>query len=135
MKNKMENKKQNDKMTNEQFEAMLLGIVYFLTCFTLAWLDIWLTIVGLIVSSCLFCYSLKRLHDAHQNRFTTFCVSTNLPYKRCEINSPYLIVIAQNETEFRQAITDLNATTIYYKGFHVYVFSSDYKIAYKYYVP
>jgi len=77
---------------------------------------------------------------AHQNRIVAFCVSTSLPYKQCKIESPNLIVIAQNETEFRQAITNLNATTIYYSnnwsdGFYVYVFSSDYKIAHRYYVP
>ena len=79
-------------------------------------------------------------YSAHQNRLITFCVSTNLPYKQCKIESPYLTVIVQNETEFRQAITNLNATTIYYtdnwnEGFHVYVFSNDYKIAYRYYIP
>lgn len=90
--------------------------------------------LGMIVYCGYFYYSFEE-GFAHQDRVVAFCVSTNLPYKRCEINSPYLIVIAQNETEFRQAITDLNATTIYYKGFCVYVFSSDFKIAYRYYVP
>ena len=73
---------------------------------------------------------------AHQNRIVAFCVSSGLPYKQCKIESPNLIVIAQNETEFRQAITNLNATTVYWSdGFYVYVFSSDYKIAHRYYVP
>jgi len=71
----------------------------------------------------------------HDSRVTGFLGSTGLPYKECTVDSPYLTVIAQNETEFLQAITDLNATIIYHQHSAVYVFSLDYKLAYMYIVP
>jgi len=96
----------------------------------------WAGLLCILVVFACWVYTANQEFSAHQNRFTAFCVSTGLPYKQCKIDSPYLIVVAQNETEFRQAITNLNATTVYWSdGFYVYVFSSDYKIAHRYYVP
>jgi len=64
-----------------------------------------------------------------------FANSLGLTVKHAQIDSPNLIIVAQTEQEFRQAIQDYQAKTVYMYYLSVYVYSNDLQQACRYTAP